>query len=273
MKKTGMVYLVGAGPGDPELITLKGLRLLEQADVVVYDRLASRQLLEWASPKARRMDVGKAPGNHRWPQNRIQTLLIAEARRGRRVVRLKGGDPFVFGRGGEECEALLEAGVPFEVVPGVSSAVAAPAYAGIPVTHRRYTSAFAVVTGHTCGENSCDLDWDALARIGTLVILMGLGRLESIVSTLRAHGASASTPVAIISRATRADQRVTRGTLQDIVRKASDVRSPATIVVGRVAELGQQFSWFDTGAAGRHIWAHAERSERGAGLVREDVVA
>jgi uroporphyrin-III C-methyltransferase len=258
MRKTGMVSLVGAGPGDPELITVKGLRLLEQADVVVYDRLASRQLLERVPSKARRIDVGKAPGNHRWPQNRIQTLLIAEARRGRRVVRLKGGDPFVFGRGGEECGALVEAGVPFEVVPGVSSAVAAPAYAGIPLTHRRFTSAFAVVTGHACGESSSDLDWAALARIGTLVILMGLGRLESIVSTLCAHGASTSTPVAVISRATRADQRVIRGTLADIVRRASGVRSPATIVVGRVAELGEPLSWFDTGAAG---------------LAREDVVA
>ena len=255
MKKTGMVYLVGAGPGDPELITLKGLKLLEQADVVVYDRLASPQLLEWVPSTARRIDVGKAPGNHRWPQKRIQTLLIAEARRGRRVVRLKGGDPFVFGRGGEECEALVEAGIPFEVVPGVSSAVAAPAYAGIPVTHRRFTSAFAVVTGHNCGESSCALDWDALARIGTLVILMGLGRLESIVSKLRAHGRSASTPVAIISRATRPDQQVTHGTLEDIVRKASDLRSPATIVVGRVSELGQAFSWFDTGLAREDIVA------------------
>jgi uroporphyrin-III C-methyltransferase len=266
MKKMGMVYLVGAGPGDPELITVKGLRLLEQADVVVYDRLASRQLLEWVPSTARRIDVGKAPGDQRWPQDRIQTLLIAEARRGRRVVRLKGGDPFVFGRGGEECGALVEAGVPFEVVPGVSCAVAAPAYAGIPVTHRRYTSAFAVVTGHGSGENSCDLDWDALARIGTLVVLMGLGRLESIVSTLRAHGRSASTPVAVISRATCPDQRVTRGTLQDIVRKASGLRSPATIVVGRVAELGEALSWFDTGVAG-------QRSKRGAEAAREDIVA
>ncbi len=266
MKKMGMVYLVGAGPGDPELITVKGLRLLKQADVVVYDRLASRQLLEWVPSTARRIDVGKAPGDQRWPQDRIQTLLIAEARRGRRVVRLKGGDPFVFGRVGEECGALVEAGVPFEVVPGVSCAVAAPAYAGIPVTHRRYTSAFAVVTGHGSGENSCDLDWDALARIGTLVILMGLGRLESIVSTLRAHGRSASTPVAVISRATRPDQRVTRGTLQDIVRKASGLRSPATIVVGRVAELGEALSWFDTGVAG-------QRSKRRAEAAREDIVA
>jgi uroporphyrin-III C-methyltransferase len=261
MSKLGMVYLVGAGPGDPELITVKGLRLIEHADVVVFDRLASRQLLDWAPKRARRIDVGKAPGNHRWPQSRIQTLLIAEARRGRRVVRLKGGDPFVFGRGGEECEALVEAGIPFEVVPGVSSAVAAPAYAGIPLTHRRYTSAFAVVTGHTCGESSGDLDWDALARIGTLVILMGLGRLESIVSTLLSRGQSASTPVAIISRASCADQRVTRGTLANIVSRASGLRSPATIVVGQVAELAEPLSWFN------------ERSQRGAGPARADIVA
>ncbi len=273
MSKMGMVHLVGAGPGDPELITVKGLRLIEQADVVVFDRLASPQLLEWAPPNARRIDVGKAPGNHRWPQDRIQTLLIAEARRGRRVVRLKGGDPFVFGRGGEECEALVEAGVPFEVVPGVSSAVAAPAYAGIPVTHRNHTSAFAVVTGHTCGESSCDLDWDALARIGTLVILMGLGRLENIVSKLRAQGRSASTPVAIISRATCADQQVTLGRLGDIVSKASGLRSPATIVVGRVAELAEPLSWFATGAAPWQHSAQTERSQRGTGPAREDIVA
>ena len=255
-KKTGMVSLVGAGPGDPELITVKGLRRLERADVVVYDRLAPRQLLEAAPSKARRIDVGKTPGDPRWPQSRIETLLIAEARRGRRVVRLKGGDPFVFGRGGEECRALVAAGIPYEVVPGVTSAVAAPAYAGIPVTHRSYTSAFAVVTGHTCGENSDNLDWDALSRVGTLIVLMGLARLESIVSTLRAHGRPADTPVAVVSRATRADQQVTRGSLGDIVRKARGLRSPATIVVGRVAQLAESLTWFET-----------------EGSTREDIVA
>jgi uroporphyrin-III C-methyltransferase len=241
--KIGVVQLIGAGPGDPELITVKGLRRLEQADVVVHDRLVSRQLLDLAPPTARRIDVGKTPGMHRWSQRRINTLLVAEARRGRRVVRLKGGDPFVFGRGGEECEALVEARIPFEVVPGVSSAVAAAAYAGIPVTHRSHTSAFAVVTGHSSNEFD-DLDWEALSRVGTLVVLMGLGSLRRIVQMLRANGRAADTPVAIVSRATVPEQRSVRGTLADIVIKARYLTTPATIVVGNVVALGDRLSWF-----------------------------
>ena len=166
----GKVYLVGAGPGDPGLITVRGLTYLRQAQVVVYDRLIHPALLDEASPSAECINVGKAPGRHTVPQVEINALLIAKAGEGKIVVRLKGGDPFVFGRGGEECRALAEAGVPFEVVPGVSSALAVPAYAGIPVTHRAYASAFTVITGHTCGPDGPRLDWETLSKAETLVV-------------------------------------------------------------------------------------------------------
>ncbi len=233
---SGIVQLVGAGPGDPELITIKGLRCLRRADVVIYDRLAAPELLEEAPSRARRISVGKAPGHQPWPQDRINRLLVAEARRGRRVVRLKGGDPFVFGRGGEECDALAAAGVRYEVVPGVSSAIAAPACAGIPVTHRDHAGAFSVVTGHRRDTGACDLDWDALARLGTIVILMGLGNLPTIVKRLREHGRPASTPVAVIGSASTSRQVVVRGDLADIVKKAAGMQPPATVVVGDVAK-------------------------------------
>ncbi len=271
MKRYGIVQLVGAGPGDPDLITVKGLRAVEQADVLVYDRLVSPRLVELAPKTARRIDVGKTPGYHRWPQRRINTLLIAEARRRRRVVRLKGGDPFVFGRGGEECQALVAAGVPFEIVPGVTSAVAAPAYAGIPVSHRAHASAFTVVTGHTSSADS-DLDWSLLARMGTLVILMGLGQLERIVAELRNNGSAATTNIAIVSRATAAEQRVVRGVLDDIVVRARGLRGPATIVVGEVAGLADRLSWFDpTGAP--HCFTDAGSDDSENAGTKEDIVA
>jgi uroporphyrin-III C-methyltransferase len=240
----GVVYLVGAGPGDPELITVRGLACLRHADVVVHDRLVARQLVDQAPSAARRIDVGKVPGHAPWPQSRINALLVAEARRNRRVVRLKGGDPFVFGRGGEECQALAEAGVRFEIVPGVSSAVAAPAYAGIPLTHRMEASAFTVVTGHAACEKNA-LDWEALSRLGTLVVLMGLAELPAIASRLRELGKPAGTPVAVISRGTTSQQVVVRGTLADIAERASALTSPATIVIGTVARLADQLAWFD----------------------------
>jgi len=255
VSRHGFVHLVGAGPGDPELITVKGLRRLEQAEVVVHDRLVSRKLVDAAPPTARRIDVGKAPDRHPWPQSRINALLIAEARRRRRVVRLKGGDPFVFGRGGEECVALTQAGIPYEIVPGVTSAVAAPAYAGIPVTHRRYSSAFTVVTGHTCESNSSSLDWKWLARGGTLVVLMGLGQLTKIVTRLVTHGRPANTPVAIVACGTSAEQRVVRGTLGDIVAGARGMRTPATIVIGEVARLSDHLAWFRPVSADRDVVA------------------
>ncbi len=258
----GMVYLVGAGPGDPELITVRGLACVRHADVVVHDCLVAPQLVDHAPATARRIDVGKAPGHAPWPQSRINALLVAEARRARRVVRLKGGDPFVFGRGGEECQALAEAGVRFEIVPGVSSAVAAPAYAGIPLTHRRAASAFTVVTGHAASDPEA-LDWEALSRLGTLVVLMGLAELPTIASRLLALGKPAGTPVAVICRGTTAEQVVVRGTLADIAGRASTLTSPATIVIGTVASLADQLAWFD---AARARGVHFSRPSGSAGM-------
>jgi uroporphyrin-III C-methyltransferase len=242
---TGKVYLVGAGPGDPGLITVRGLTYLRQAQVVVYDRLIHPALLDEASPGAERIDVGKAPGHHPVSQAEINALLLARASAGYLVVRLKGGDSFVFGRGGEECQALARAGVPFEVVPGVSSAVAVPAYAGIPVTHRAYASSLTVVTGHGCGSDGPPLNWTHVAQAETLVILMGLRRLPVIVQQLLSHGCPPDTPVAVVQWGTTAEQTVAVGTLTDIVGKARALRSPATIIVGQVVALRDQLQWFD----------------------------
>ncbi len=242
---SGIVYLVGAGPGDPGLITVKGLDYLRRADVVLYDRLIHPQLLDEAPPDAERIDVGKESGHHSRPQAEINALLISKARQGKTVVRLKGGDPFVFGRGGEEAEALASARIPFEVVPGVTSAIAVPAYAGIPVTHRQFASAFTVVTGHTCGSEACAVDWSSLATGGTLVFLMGVGHLAEIASQLTAHGRSPQTPAAVIGWGTTAAQVVVQGTLADIAEKAKEVSPPATIVVGEVVNLRQELDWFN----------------------------
>lgn len=239
----GKVFLVGAGPGSPDLITLRGLRLIRSADVLVYDRLVHSDLLAEAPATAELVYVGKAPGEHSCPQETIHELLVEAARRGGIVVRLKGGDPFVFGRGGEECLALLEAGIPFEVVPGITSAVSVPAFAGIPVTHRKIATAFTVVTGHTCGEGDGQ-DWAALARAGTLVILMGLSRLPQIARDLVEHGCSAETPAAVIQCGTTDAQRVVTGTLATIAEQARGLRNPATIVVGDVVALRPELSWF-----------------------------
>ena len=245
MSKPGTVYIVGAGPGDPELITVRGWKCLRRADVVVYDRLVSLRLLDDVPAAAEQINVGKAPGRPTIPQAEINALLIAKARRGNTVVRLKGGDPFVLGRGGEECEALAEAGIPFEVVPGVSSAVAVPAYAGIPVTHRKFASAFTVVTGHTCGSDASAVDWEKISGEGTLVILMGLGRLREISEQLMTHGRAPDTPAAVIGWGTTAAQVVVQGKLADIADKAEGIQPPATIVVGDVVGLRRKLAWFD----------------------------
>ncbi len=233
----GIVYIVGAGPGDPGLITRRGLERLRAAEVVVYDRLVHPDLLEEAPPWAERIFVGKRPGSegHSLPQEQINALLIATARSGRVVVRLKGGDPFVFGRGAEECEALRAAGVAYEVVPGVTSAIAAPGAAGIPVTHRRHASAFAVVAGHECDAAS-DLDWDALARLPALVFLMGLRALPQLTARLIAHGMPEQTPAAVIASATLPEQRSVIGTLGTLAERveAAGLEPPATLVVGEV---------------------------------------
>jgi len=228
----GTVYLVGAGPGDPGLITAKGLELLRSADVVVYDRLVSPALVAQAPAEAERILRGT-------DQQDVNALLIDRAREGLNVVRLKGGDPFVFGRGAEECEALAAAGVSYEVIPGVSSAIAVPAAAGIPVTHRRVASGFAVVAGHECDGRS-DLDWEALSRMPTLVVLMGLAALPDVVARLRAQGAPADAPVAVIASGTLPEQRTVVGTLDDIAElvDAAGLEPPATIVIGEVVRVG-----------------------------------
>jgi len=239
----GVVYIVGGGPGDPGLITVKGLQCLRRADVVLYDRLIAPELLNEVPNHAELIDVGKEPKRHRRSQDEINALLIEKAYEGKIVVRLKGGDPFVFGRGGEECQALAKAGVRYEVVPGVSSAIAVPAYAGIPVTQRGVTTAFTVVTGHTGGADSA-IDWEAISRIGTIVFLMGVEHLPEIVEKLFLHGRKAETPVALIQEGTTQYQLVITGTLEDILEKTCDVRPPAILVVGEVVRLHEQLDWF-----------------------------
>jgi len=242
-KTNGIVYIVGGGPGDPGLITVKGLNCLRCADVVLYDRLAAPELLDEVPADAELIDVGKEPKRHRRSQDEINALLIEKAHEGKTVVRLKGGDPFVFGRGGEECQAMAEAGIRYEVVPGVSSAIAVPAYAGIPVTHRGVTTAFTVVAGHTGGSES-DIDWDGISRIGTIIFLMGVEHLPEIVAKLVAHGRASDTPAALIQEGTTQNQVVVTGTLEDIVEKAEGIRPPAVFVVGEVVSLREQINWF-----------------------------
>ncbi|HZJ24965.1 MAG TPA: uroporphyrinogen-III C-methyltransferase [Anaerolineales bacterium] len=239
----GIVYIVGGGPGDPGLITVKGLDCLRCADVVLYDRLASPELLHETQPHAELIDVGKEPKLQRRSQAEINSLLIEKARDGKLVVRLKGGDPFVFGRGGEECQALTAAGVRYEVVPGVSSAIAVPAYAGIPVTQRGVTTAFTVVAGHTGGSES-DIDWAGISHIGTIVFLMGVEHMSDIVHQLIAHDRSSDTPVAVIQEGTTRNQLVLVGTLANIVQKAESIRPPAIVIVGEVVNLHEQIDWF-----------------------------
>lgn len=244
--KKGKVYLVGAGPGDPGLMTVRGLELLRRAEVVVYDRLVNPVLLEEAPSAALRLFVGKGNGFHTLPQEQINGILIAQARRGSRVVRLKGGDPFVFGRGGEEAEALLAAGVSFEVVPGVSSAVAVPAYAGIPLTHRKLSSSFAVITGHEACKAEPSVDWERLSTaVDTLVVLMGLKNFPLIVGKLLAHGRAPETPVALIRWGTTEEQQTVVGTLADIIDKAAVLQPPVVVVIGEVVALRDRLHWFD----------------------------
>ncbi len=244
----GQVWLIGAGPGDEGLITVKGAHLLSQADAVVYDRLANPALLHYASPAAQFIDVGKFAGNHPVPQPEINRMLIHLAQEGKNVARLKGGDPFVFGRGGEEAQALEQAGVPFFVVPGITSAIAAPAYGGIPVTHRDFASSFHVITGHGSADHGLSfLDYEILAKLkGTLVFLMGVSHLPDITHHLTAHGMLPATPAAVIERGTLPEQRKICGTLADIADLAQQngVQSPAVIVVGAVAGLSQELNWF-----------------------------
>ncbi|MDP1819834.1 MAG: uroporphyrinogen-III C-methyltransferase [Acidimicrobiales bacterium] len=247
------VFLVGAGPGDPGLLTVRGAEVLAEADVVVYDRLSVEALLDLAPPHAERISVGKAPGRVTMSQPDINALLVERGRTGATVVRLKGGDPFVFARGGEEAAALAAAGVPFEVVPGITSAIAAPAYAGIPVTLRHSSTSFTVVTGHedpSVGDEG-SVDWQAVARVGgTIVILMGVARIRRIADALMAGGRSPDTPVAAVRWGTRPEQRTVRATLGTIA--AQDLASPSVIVVGGVAAV--DLGWFEQRALfGRRV--------------------
>jgi uroporphyrinogen III methyltransferase / synthase len=246
----GMVYLVGAGPGDPELITAKGIRCIAAADVLIYDYLASRELLVHAGPECELIYVGKKGGDHTLSQDGINALIVAKAAAGNTVTRLKGGDPFIFGRGGEEAEELVKAGIGFEIVPGVTSAIAAPAYAGIPLTHRQFTSTVAFITGHEDPSKAAsDIDWAALAKgIGTLVFLMGVKNLARIVERLQRHGRPAATPAALVRWGTTSRQKTVTGTLGNIEDKArqAGIKAPAILVVGQVVALRDSLKWFET---------------------------
>lgn len=244
----GKVYLVGAGPGDPKLLTVKAVELLKEADVVVYDRLGvNEEVLNMAPAKAERIFVGKRTGLHEVPQDQITNIIIQKAKEGSKVVRLKGGDPFVFGRGGEEAEALIAEGIEFEVVPGVSSSVAAPMYAGIPLTHRDYAASVAIITGHRAGDAEKPVDWVKIANaVDTMVILMGVESLEGIVDKLVAGGVSVDRPAAMVESGTLPQQRTLIATLGTIVKeaKAKDIKPPSVIVIGEVANLGRRLAWF-----------------------------
>ncbi|MBM0512781.1 siroheme synthase CysG [Aeromonas hydrophila] len=245
----GEVVLVGAGPGDPGLLTLHALRQMQQADVVVYDRLVSNEVMALVRRDARRIFVGKQAGNHCVPQEGINQLLLDEAKKGQRVVRLKGGDPFIFGRGGEELETLVGSGIGFQVVPGITAASGCAAYAGIPLTHRNHAQSVRFVTAHGKG-GAQDLDWPLLAKDKqTLVFYMGLSSCATIREQLLTHGKAGDTPVALIERGTQPSQRVIRGTLDQLPELAVGVESPALIMVGSVVTLADQLAWFGQGGA------------------------
>jgi uroporphyrin-III C-methyltransferase len=244
----GKVYLVGAGPGDPKLITVYGMECIQKADVILYDRLVNEQLLSYAKPDAELIFVGKLPGMHGVIQEQIHVHLVEQAQKGKTVTRLKGGDPCVFGRVGEEAEILAEQGIPYEIVPGITSGIAAATYAGIPVTHRDFASTFAMVTGHGRAEKNEDhINWSALASgIDTIAFYMGIGNLSNICENLIAHGKSAATPVAVIQWGTTEKQKTVTGnlaTIEDVVANAQ-ITHPAIILVGEVVNLREKIKWF-----------------------------
>ncbi|GKQ99572.1 siroheme synthase CysG [Aeromonas hydrophila] len=253
----GEVVLVGAGPGDPGLLTLHALRQMQQADVVVYDQLVSDEVMALVRRDAKRIFVGKQAGNHCVPQEGINQLLLEEAKKGQRVVRLKGGDPFIFGRGGEELETLVGSGIGFQVVPGITAASGCAAYAGIPLTHRDHAQSVRFVTAHGKG-GAQDLDWPLLAKDKqTLVFYMGLSSCAVIREQLLTHGKGGATPVALIERGTQPSQRVIRGTLDQLPELALGVESPALIMVGSVVTLADQLAWFGQGCAADAVLASA----------------
>jgi len=246
IENEGEVYLVGAGPGDPELLTIKALRVIQQSDVVLHDRLISPQILELVRRDAELINVGKSMGQHIVPQSDTNKLLIKHAKQGKRVCRLKGGDPFIFGRGGEELQALRKAGIKYQIVPGITAAIGCTAYAGIPLTHRDYAQNVQFITAHC--KNSIDtLNWQSFAKDNqTLVVYMGLMKSAHLYENLIRHGKNSMTPIAIIENGTCTDQRVISGNLQDLVHliKVNKIQSPALIVIGEVTKLAQELSWF-----------------------------
>ncbi|PTX63240.1 uroporphyrinogen-III C-methyltransferase [Melghirimyces profundicolus] len=258
----GKVYLVGAGPGDPELITVKGVRCIREADIILYDRLIHPKLLDYARSEAELLYCGKLPGFHTMKQETMNRFLVKHALAGKTVTRLKGGDPFVYGRGGEEAEALVRHGVDFEVVPGITAGIAAPAYAGIPVTHRAHASTFAFVTGHRKKGEEEELQWENLARgIDTLAIYMGVKNLPYIRERLLTHGKPPHTPVALIHWGTTHDQRTVTGTLEDLVDLARrhQVKNPTLILVGEVVAFREKLAWFEKRLDGEWEGARLEK--------------
>ena len=244
----GKVYIVGAGPGDVDLITVKGLRCIQQADVILYDRLINNDLLTYAKSGAKLIFCGKLPNRHAMIQENINLSLVQHASQGKVVTRLKGGDPFVFGRGAEEAEVLAENGIPYEIVPGITSGIAAPAYAGIPVTHRDLGSSFAIVTGHMREGKDDSIQWESLAKgIDTLAIYMGVGNLPYICNQLLTHGRAATTPVALVHMGTFEQQQTVTGTLETIVEIATNqsIKNPSIIIVGQVVSLREKIGWFE----------------------------
>ena len=244
----GQVILVGAGPGDPGLLTIKGRQAIESAEVVVYDRLVSQAILDMIPPQAERINVGKEASHHIMPQEQINELLLEKARSGKRVVRLKGGDPFLFGRGGEELELLAQHGIPFQEIPGITSAIAVPAYGGIPVTHRDFCSSLHIITGHQRAGKPLNIPFDALVNTnGTLVFLMGVSALSNICAGLLEAGMAPDMPAAVVERGTTPAQRPILATVSTLpaVAEAAQVKSPSIIIVGKVCSLSPQFDWFD----------------------------
>ncbi len=243
MKK---VYLIGAGPGDIELLTLKAVRYIKQADIIIYDRLANPEILEFAKPNTKLVDVGKTSGKHPVPQDQINQIICDATKEFDNIVRLKGGDPFVFGRGGEEALFLVERNIKFEIVPGITSAISVPAYAGIPVTQRGKVSSFRVITGHESpNKPKSQIDWDSFKTNETLVFLMGFRKLPTISENLIKIGKPKDYPIAVISKGTTKDQKVVVGTLENIVEKSKNLETPVLIIVGEVVNLRQQLKWFD----------------------------
>lgn len=244
VSSTGKVILVGSGPGDPDLLTVKALRLLQQAEVVVHDRLVSDEIIALINPQAECFFVGKQAGNHCVPQSGINDLLVEIALQGKQVIRLKGGDPFIFGRGGEELEALLPYDIPFEVVPGITAASGCAAYAGIPLTHRDYTQGVQFITGHL-KDDANQLDWPLLGKAThTLVFYMGLTQSSGIASNLIKFGMNADMPVAIVERGTSQRQRTLQGSLKDLGELSAQAESPSLIIIGEVTQLANKLDWF-----------------------------